>query len=401
MRRLRIWVMCVMSVTAMMFTTGVVGGQEEPTTYCPAGFVNVLAFGAKGDGVADDTDAFKLAYNSGNGIFVPAGNFRVSESIYLDSKVMMGVGIGKSIITFMGTDARIPIVLAGSYSSLRDLTLRFDDGLVTGNEQQGDRTAILTGAAWAFQRGASLRRISLENVGTGIFSPASNDPMISGKVNEACTFSATFEDVSVRDFSFRGIDLSAEVRTGNVFRNLYFTTRYEADSAVYFCGEESETVLDGLILEGVRAARPIYMFGMRAMKVGSIALYDTEATSARNGLITFEDTNGSIDSLIVRNCRAGETLFRMGRGDYHVNSGVGSPESYLKIDTLLLDTVTAESLTGRDFAFFGRTSGTTGQYTVEIDRYLYATEHDDVAAYMALKTSGDSLTVMKKEAAEL
>lgn len=397
MKRLRMWVMCTAAVVMMTIGTGTVSGQEKSADYCPAGFVNVLAFGAKGDGVTDDTAAFDLASKSGSGIFVPAGDFRISESIYLDSKVMIGVG-EKSIITFTGEDARKPIVMAGSYSSIRDLTLRFADGLVTGSEQQGDRTAILTGAAWAFQRGASLRRVTIENVGTGVFSPASGDAMISGKVNEACTFSATFEDVTVRDFSFRGFDFSAEVRTGNVFRNLYFTSRYEADSAVYFNGEESESVIDGVIVEGVRAARPIYMFGMRAMKMGSIALYDTEATVAGNGLITFEDTNGSIDSLIVRNCRAGEILFRMGRGDYYVNNGVGSPESYLKIDTLLLDTVTAGSLADQDFAFFGRSSGAQGRYTVEIDRYLYATENGDAAAYKEWNISGNSLTVTKKEA---
>ncbi len=397
MKRLRMGLACMGAVLVTAAGTGVAGGDEKPAAYCPAGFVNVMAFGAKGDGKTDDTDAFQLAANSGGGIFIPAGDFRISKPIYLDSRVMAGAGAGQSVITFTGEDPRQPIIQAGSYTSLRDLTLRFADGLVTGGEQQGDRTAILTGAAWALQRGASLRRVVIENVGTGVLSPAVGDAILGGRVEDACAFSVTFEDVTVRDFSFRGMDLSAEVRTGNVFRNLYFTSRFEADSAVYFSGEESETVLDGLMVENVRAARPVYMFGMRAMKAGNIALYETEATVPGNGLVTFEDVNGSIDSLTIRDCRAGELLIRLGRGDYYVNTGVGSPESRLEVGTLLVDTVTAESLTGREFAFFGRSEGAKGRYTVDIGRYLYATVHGDEAAYETLRAAGTFLTVNKGE----
>lgn len=55
MRRLRTWAVCVMAVITMMIMTGTVSGQGKPAVYCPAGFVSVLAFGAKGDGVTDDS----------------------------------------------------------------------------------------------------------------------------------------------------------------------------------------------------------------------------------------------------------------------------------------------------------------------------------------------------------
>ena len=71
MKRLRTWAACVMAVTTTMIMTGTVSGQKKSTVYCPAGFVSVMAFGAKGDGVTDDTMAFKWAVQSGKGIFVP------------------------------------------------------------------------------------------------------------------------------------------------------------------------------------------------------------------------------------------------------------------------------------------------------------------------------------------
>ena len=381
---------------------GEASGQAKTAEYCPAGFVSVLAFGAKGDGATDDTQAFRWAAQSGNGIFVPAGDFRISDSVVLDSRVMIGAGEDKSVITFTGEDARKPIVMAGSYASLRDLTLRFAEGLVTGEEQEGDRTAILTGAKWGLQRGASLRRVTLENVGTGVFAAEGTDALVAENgISEAGAFSVTFEDVTVRDFSWRGFYFSGKTRTGNVFRNLYFTSRFDADSALYFTGEESESVVEGILLENVRAACPIYMYGMRANKFGSIALYNTEITVANNALITLEDTNGAIDALTVRNCRAGQMLLRVGRGDYEYGDGKGSPTSWLKIGTLTLDTVAGENPVPENFAFIGRRSGDKGAYAVEIDRYLYAPGQGDGARYRSFLCTGDALTVTVKEAAEL
>ena len=136
MKRLRTWAACVMAVTTTMIMTGTVSGQKKSTVYCPAGFVSVMAFGAKGDGVTDDTMAFKWAVQSGKGIFVPAGEFRISETLSMDSCVMAGAGEGESIITFTGENPKKPIIAAGSYTSLRDLTIRFADGLVTGEESE-------------------------------------------------------------------------------------------------------------------------------------------------------------------------------------------------------------------------------------------------------------------------
>ena len=402
MKRLRAWITGAMAVVMVVVGAGAVNGERKNAVYCPDGFVSVLAFGAKGDGVTDDTQAFQWAAQSGNGIFVPAGEFLVSDSIEIDSRVMIGVGEGESIITFTGTDPRKPIILAGSYSSIRDLTIRFADGLVTGNEQLGDRTAILTGAKWGLQRGASLRRVTLENVGTGVYAAEGTDKIVEdASVNEAGAFSVTFEDVTVKDFSYRGFCFTGSTRTGNVFRNLYFTSRFEADSALYFIGEESESVMDGLIVENVRAARPVYMFGMRAAKTGNIAFYNAEVTNKENALLALENFNGPIDSVIMRNCKAGEMLIRVGRGDYEYGTGVGSSASWIEIDTLLLDTVTADSIQNGEFSFIGRNDNDKGKYYVEIGRYLYTSKNGDTETYKQLKGKGNSLTVTVKEATAL
>jgi polygalacturonase len=45
--------------------------------------VSVLAFGAKADGRADDTDAFHAALAASLDVFVPGGNYRIRRTLVL------------------------------------------------------------------------------------------------------------------------------------------------------------------------------------------------------------------------------------------------------------------------------------------------------------------------------
>ena len=56
-------------------------------------FVNVKDFGAKGDGITDDTEALKNAIENNNFIFIPAGIYITKEQIYINTnKYIIGVG---------------------------------------------------------------------------------------------------------------------------------------------------------------------------------------------------------------------------------------------------------------------------------------------------------------------
>lgn len=48
-------------------------------------FVNVKKYGAKGDGVTDDTEAFKLAISSLKDVYIPKGTYIISDTIILNS----------------------------------------------------------------------------------------------------------------------------------------------------------------------------------------------------------------------------------------------------------------------------------------------------------------------------
>lgn len=65
---------------------------------------NVRDFGAKGDGVADDTEAFvrALAAVSNGAVLVPAGRYKITDILYIrkPNVVLRGEGTDKTTLVF-------------------------------------------------------------------------------------------------------------------------------------------------------------------------------------------------------------------------------------------------------------------------------------------------------------
>jgi hypothetical protein len=62
---------------------------------------NVRDFGAKGDGVTDDTAAFRNALHGGGVLFVPEGRYRITDQLQLESNtVMHGEDQNKTVLFF-------------------------------------------------------------------------------------------------------------------------------------------------------------------------------------------------------------------------------------------------------------------------------------------------------------
>ena len=76
---------------------------EEPFRI-PKEAINVTAFGARGDGVIDDTAAFKKAIAAGDGkvILIPAGRFVLSDVLEIrrSNVVLRGAGSDKTVLLF-------------------------------------------------------------------------------------------------------------------------------------------------------------------------------------------------------------------------------------------------------------------------------------------------------------
>lgn len=70
-----------------------------------AGVLNVKAFGAKGDGLADDTDALQAAYNRTGLIYLPNGTYRITRQIKAPAR--RGSAACRRIVQGQSTDGVI------------------------------------------------------------------------------------------------------------------------------------------------------------------------------------------------------------------------------------------------------------------------------------------------------
>lgn len=87
---------------------------------------NVKDYGATGNGSTDDTAAIQAALSAaqtaGMGmVYMPAGSYRISASLYVASKTML-YGAGPSVTTITQTTSGVPTIASRSYQSAAGVT---------------------------------------------------------------------------------------------------------------------------------------------------------------------------------------------------------------------------------------------------------------------------------------
>ena len=156
-----------------------------------ADWVSIKEFGAKGDGVTDDTTAIANAINSGKAILFPPGTYLVTSTIELpDNTVLVGCGF-KSIIKTNNNNA---FSMTGTYIDVNTVpthkknlivkNIRFED--TTDN---GKVVFVLKTVDNIHIEGCECEKIALVNIGTVIpvnVWDGTNDPnATAGMDNEA------------------------------------------------------------------------------------------------------------------------------------------------------------------------------------------------------------------------
>ena len=141
-------------------TTGLAFALARPSFNDLAPFVSVYTYGAKGDGLADDTAAIRAAFASGLPVFLPAGIYKVSDTIQMPCNATL-VGEALSMIAlaraapgFLGPYPSLKAVLATSsspfcFARVADIAL---GSLGTGNDGALllDHRASALSAFWDF-----------------------------------------------------------------------------------------------------------------------------------------------------------------------------------------------------------------------------------------------------------
>ena len=321
---------------------------------------------------------------SSNNRRLEAGVYITDEPIIVEVGDFRGAGSDKTLIIADFPEKDKPIIFAGSTPFIGGFTICYKDGLVDGNEKDGERVGISTINYWPLQKGACIRDVGIKNVGTGVCSSGSYD----GKANHA--FSVMFDRITVTDFSFRGFDFNSTVRTGNVYSKIRLSSgKYKCETAFYFGydtseKEESESDISSLTVYDTVAKTPIVMGGARALCAGEITL---DNVTAEDGVfMLWERSSGKIDRLCLKNSRLPQDGILMKIGDSHFLSF--ETLNYCNIDKLLLENVSGDT---QGFRLFTRSDEHTCPFYIKVDGY-------EVSGQSALENFpvSDNLTFIKK-----
>lgn len=101
--------------------------------------VNVLDYGAVGDGVTDDTAAIQAAVNAAQAVFFPVGTYKLTTQIAISKSTafaIYGEGIGNSILLWTNSSGGFSIIMANNYDTV---TM---DGLSLRTKYVGGGTAL-------------------------------------------------------------------------------------------------------------------------------------------------------------------------------------------------------------------------------------------------------------------
>lgn len=96
--------------------------RAQDTALLANAFTSALAFGARGDGINDDTAELQAAINACDKLYIPAGSYKITTALTVPSgKTIIGDGISNTVILVYGANA---LNITGDYVNVSNLELR-------------------------------------------------------------------------------------------------------------------------------------------------------------------------------------------------------------------------------------------------------------------------------------
>jgi hypothetical protein len=140
--------------------------------------LSIKDFGAVGDGVTDDTAAIQDALDTGKSVYVPDGNYLVTDTLTCTTpfQQIYGAGRGSSQITFTFASSKIgfdiqPVSGAATENVIiRDLSLIGTANVSRVINVGGPQVQILNNRIRNSTSGGSVIFLQDENLGTGVFN---------------------------------------------------------------------------------------------------------------------------------------------------------------------------------------------------------------------------------------
>jgi len=172
------------------------------------GCYNVSAYGAKGDGITDDTTAIQNAINAataaGGGTVVfpyPSNYYRVSSKITLDSNVTL-LGLGDRPLIYNDGDTAEPIFEAVGTPSSRKSNIRIENlSIRNGTASTGSYTSGKNGLFFDYVDGITISNCKIYEIQGefGLWIRRSSNIRVVGNEFDRPTYSAFTLDVETEN----------------------------------------------------------------------------------------------------------------------------------------------------------------------------------------------------------
>lgn len=363
---------------------------------------SIMEFGAQPNTDLDHSPIIEKAFETCDSLFFPSGVYKISRSIRLKNKNIIGESMHFTEIRLTSRDLDAAVIKAGGLCQIEKITLGFDEGIVTGEERTGQRVGLLAGCDQYLRWGSSVRNVRINYCGTGIYS---------AEEREAVSFSVHYDSMEISEFSYRGVDFVARNRTGNVFTNIYmFSKKFVVDTLFSLDTEESEASIHQLNVEHTHCKCGIRLKGLRAGSISSIHVENLFMEDPDRPVLFIENASLHIDALSVYYTglyHPHAKLIELGDGVYDIGHDWAEyqPENlgYLHIGTLHVKGLNDPWFKNRadwpnrglkaggveDFCFISRRPQAKGACRVQIDQYVWYTFQDDAEIYTDFACRGD------------
>ena len=191
---------------------------------------NIKFYGAIGDGVTDDTEAFKKALNAvdyteyGRTIFVPAGTYLISETLELKEGTSL-CGEANSVIKFSAN--HVQIMLNGSDIEIKDLV--FDGSDVTTTNVIKDNEDVL------------VYRTRIENVTFKNFTGAQISAVNLEEAKGVHILNCIFKDIKGEEVKCIKVGTYTQniFIKNNTFNNIKYKSIYNKRYSIYIDSQQT------------------------------------------------------------------------------------------------------------------------------------------------------------------
>jgi hypothetical protein len=141
--------------------------------------INVLDYGAVGDNITDDTQAFKdaiAALNAGNVtevLYIPAKNYRLTENIVFPtfSKTITVYAYG-AVLNFSGLPTNQTAISSNGIVNVFAQTFRWFGGLINGPSITGTNYGLVLQTDTTYMFNTTFNDVVIQNFATGLYCAA-------------------------------------------------------------------------------------------------------------------------------------------------------------------------------------------------------------------------------------